>query len=173
LRGLPPEAAGDYVGFIKKQMTELLTNYGKVDLVWIDQFANKYTAKNWPEIKAHVKSLQPNCIVIANNSLNFNQTDIHSYEYPWLKKARPEKALPPEGNTNPTEVCDCITPPDWFWKKAHNEKSMPTATKIVDMLKLCNSRKANYQLNVPPDNTGRLPEFFVARLKEVGKLLTP
>jgi len=28
LHGLPPEAAGDYVGFIKKQLTELLTNYG-------------------------------------------------------------------------------------------------------------------------------------------------
>jgi len=171
LHGLPPEAAGDYAGFIKKQLTELLTNYGPVDLLWIDQYRNKYTSKNWTEIKAHIKSLQPDCIVIANNSLNYSDTDIHSYEYPWLKKARPGKELPPEGNTSPSEVCDCITPPDWFWKKTHNEKRLPSATEIAAMLKLCNSRKANYQLNVPPDNTGRLPKLFVARLKEVGKLL--
>ena len=52
LHGLPPEAAGDYVGFVKKQLTELLTNYGPIDLLWIDQYANKYTAARWPEIRA-------------------------------------------------------------------------------------------------------------------------
>jgi alpha-L-fucosidase len=31
LHGLPPEAAGDYVGFIKLQLSELLTGYGPVD----------------------------------------------------------------------------------------------------------------------------------------------
>lgn len=171
LHGLPPEAMGDYAGFMKKQFTELLSNYGPVDLLWIDQFSNKYTGKNWPEIKAHIKSLQPKCLVIANNSLNFSQTDIHSYEYPWLKKARPKKALPSETNANPSEVCDCITPPDWFWKKTFTEKSVSSATDIATMVKLCDSRHANYLLNVPPDNTGCLPEIFVARLKEVGKLL--
>ena len=38
LQGLPPEAKGDYAGFIKKQFTELLTNYGPVDLLWCDQY---------------------------------------------------------------------------------------------------------------------------------------
>ena len=33
LHGLPPEAAGDYAGFIKKQLTEQLTRYGAVDLM--------------------------------------------------------------------------------------------------------------------------------------------
>jgi alpha-L-fucosidase len=40
LHGLPPEAAGDFTGFMKKQLAELLTNYGPIDLLWIDQYAN-------------------------------------------------------------------------------------------------------------------------------------
>jgi alpha-L-fucosidase len=37
------------------------------------------------------------------------------------------------------------------------------------MLKLCNSRQANYLLNVPPDRTGRVPEWLVRRLVEIGQ----
>ena len=85
LHGLPPEAAGDYVKFIKLQLTELLTQYGAVDLMWFDQYENKYTGAQWGEIKAHVHSLQPDCLVLANNSTDFKETDIHGYEYPWLK----------------------------------------------------------------------------------------
>ena len=54
LHGLPPEAKGDYVGFMKKQLTELLTNYGPIDLLWCDQFINPHAGKDWREIKAHV-----------------------------------------------------------------------------------------------------------------------
>ena len=39
------------------------------------------------------------------------------------------------------------------------------------MLKLCNRRRANYLLNVPPDRDGLIPDLYVARLREVGKLL--
>jgi alpha-L-fucosidase len=169
LHGLPPEAAGDNVKFIKLQLTELLTQYGKVDLMWFDQYENKYTGKQWLEIKAHVHSLQPDCLVLANNSTNFKETDIHGYEYPWLK-AKKRKALPSENNTNVAEVCDCITPGAWFWQPNITEKSVTSAVKVVDMLQLCNDRQANYLLNVPPDRTGRIPDFLVQRLQEVGEL---
>jgi 6-phosphogluconolactonase len=56
LHGLPPEAAGDYVGFIKRQLTELLTEYGNIDLLWIDQYSNKYTRLRWQEVRSHIRS---------------------------------------------------------------------------------------------------------------------
>jgi alpha-L-fucosidase len=168
LHGLPPEAAGDYVKFIKLQLTELLTQYGAVDLMWFDQYNSKYTGAQWQEIKAHVHALQPGCLVLANNSTNFKETDIHSYEYPWLK-AKQRKPLPSEDNTNVAEVCDCITPGAWFWQTNLTEKSVTSAAKVVDMLKLCNSRQANYLLNIPPDRTGRIPEWLVRRLEEIGQ----
>ena len=142
---LPPEAAGDYVKFIKLQLTELLTQYGAVDLMWFDQYNNKYTGAQWGEIKAHVHSLQPDCLVLANNSTDFKKTDIHSYEYPWLKNKK-LNALPAENNTNAAEVCDCITPGAWFWQTNLTEKSVTSAAEVVDMLKLCNSR----QCQLPP-----------------------
>ena len=104
LHGLPPEAKDDYVGFMKKQFTELLGNYGPIDLIWVDQFANSYTGKRWGEIKAHIHSLQPNCLVIANNSHDFRQTDIYGYEYPvYIRKSRSGE-LPAAGNKTPSEV---------------------------------------------------------------------
>ncbi len=171
LHGLPPEAAGNYVGFIKKQLTELLTHYGPVDLMWFDQYENKYTRMQWLKIKAHVQSLQPNCLVIANNSTNLMETDIYGYEYPLRKKKFPGTELPPEQNTNAAEVCNCITPSGWFWKTNFTEKSVTSAAEVVAMLKLCNARHANYLLNVPPNRTGRLPEMLVQRLQEIGKFI--
>lgn len=170
LHGLPPEAKGDYVGFIKKQLTELLTNYGPIDLLWCDQFINPYTGKDWQEIKAHVKSLQPACIVIANNSLDDQQTDIHSYEYPWLVAKKRKKTLPSEDNKSAAEVCD-IMGPAWFWKSKENSSNLKPAEELARMLKLCNDRKANYLLNVAPDRSGLIPDYTVERLKEVGKLI--
>jgi alpha-L-fucosidase len=171
LHGLPPEAQGDYAGFIKKQLTELLTRYGHIDLLWIDQYRNPYTRKNWQEIRKHIKSLQPNCLIIANNSLDFEETDIHSYEYPWLKTKRPDEALPPEDNDHPAEVCDVLGPA-WFWKEKENETNLKSAREVVDMLQLCNSRNANYLLNVAPDTSGLIPTHSFYRLQNVSNLLS-
>jgi len=169
LHGLPPEAQGNYTGFIKKQMSELLTDYGPVDLLWIDQYSNRYTGDDWLEIKRHVKSLQPACLVIANNSLDFKNTDIHSYEYPYLKATRAKTILPPEDNTQPAEVCDTIGS-GWFWTSKENASNLKAAEDVVAMLKLCNSRRANYLLNVGPDKTGLIPAATVDRLRQIGKL---
>jgi len=151
-------------------LSELLTGYGPIDLLWVDQYRNPHTRNDWQDIKQHVKSLQPNCIVIANNSLDFAETDIHSYEYPWLKTASPARALPPAGNEHPAEVCDKIGP-GWFWSSRENNANIKSAEEVVDMLKLCNSRRANYLLNVAPDKSGLIPAYSVERLQQIGKLL--
>lgn len=170
LHGLPPEARGDYVGFIRKQFDELLGNYGPIDLLWIDQYNNKYTGDAWPELLRHAKSLQPGCVVIANNSLDFANTDIHSYEYPYRKAVGMDPALPPGDNPHPAEVCDKLGP-GWFWNTGDNPQNMMAAKEVVQMLRLCNSRRANYLLNVAPDRSGLIPDYSVRRLREIGELL--
>ena len=169
LHGLPPEAIGNFVGFIKLQLTELLTQYGEVDLMWFDQYNNKYTRDQWLEIKAHVHSIQPNCLVLANNARSFQDTDIQSYEYPWLK-AKNLQALPSKDNPYIAEVCDVLTPGAWYWENDLTAKSMTSAAEIVDLLNLCNSMNTNYLLNVAPDRTGLIPEWKVERLREIGTL---
>ena len=166
-RGLPPEGAQDPLGFVKAQLSELLTRYGPIDLLWCDQY--QFDLKeDWPEIMAHVKSLQPDCVIVANNSRDFAKTDIHSFEYPWLL-AKGRDPLPATDNTIPSEVCDKMES-SWFWKSEDDWK-IADAETIVKMLRLSNERKANYLLNVAPDRTGLIPAASVERLREVGAIL--
>ncbi len=166
LHGLPPEAVGDYPACIRKQLTELLTRYGPIDLLWIDQYANPYTGAQWPDFCALVKSLQSRCLLLANNSHDFKETDILGYEFPWRNE------LPPEGNAAPSEVCDTIQPGQrWFWDKNARLENLQSAAEIVRRLRLCNGRHANYLLNVPPDRDGLISGPQLERLREVGRLL--
>ena len=166
LHGLPPEAAGDFVGFMKKQLAELLINYGPVDLLWIDQFDNKYTAAQWPEMLTYLRKLQPHCLILGNNSRSLHQSDVLSIEFPW------KTALPPVANARPAEVCDTIqTGARWFWREVKQPSDLQSAETLVARLKACNERNANYLLDVPPDPDGLLSGPQLRRLREVGALL--
>jgi alpha-L-fucosidase/acetyl esterase/lipase len=176
LHGLPPEAAGDYTGFIKKQIKELLTEY-KPDMMWIDQYGNKYTGKDWPHIKAYIHELAPGCIVIANNARSFEQSDVLSYEWPLTPEGRASKnhglpghvgMLPPAGNTNWAEVCDTIqTQARWFWHPGLEASDLQSPDRMSEIYSMCRSRNANYLLNVPPNRDGPIPEEYVRRIKKI------
>ncbi|HWA87379.1 MAG TPA: alpha-L-fucosidase [Opitutus sp.] len=166
LHGLPREAAGDYVGFIERQLRELLTRYGAIDLLWIDQYNNKYTGPQWPEIRAFVKKLQPRCLVVGNNAASLRDSDVLSYEYPWRHE------LPAKDNTLPAEVCDTIqTGARWFWREAKRPEDLVPAEAIVERLHETNERNGNYLLNVPPDRDGLIAGAQLERLREVGRRL--
>ncbi|NNE69838.1 MAG: hypothetical protein HKN29_05675 [Rhodothermales bacterium] len=167
MNGLPPEAQGRRLGFVKDQLSELLTRYGAVDLIWIDQYRTRLTSKrDWNEIRNHIRSLQPTTFIVANNSRKNRETDIHSYEYPLYQAA---SGLPPEGNARPAEVSDVLGP-SWFWNTSPDQANLKSAADVVDRLSLVNARRANYLLNVAPDTTGQLPARAVQRLAEVGAL---
>ena len=165
LHGLPLEAVGDYVGFIKNQLTELLTDYGPIDLLWIDQYKNKYTYARWQEIRAHIRSLQPRCLVIGNNAHDLKDSDVYSCELPW-----DPKGMPPEENVVPAEVCDKISR-TWFWNTADRPEHVKTAGRITQMLKLCNERNANYLINIPPDRDGLISGTHLQRMRELATQL--
>lgn len=166
LHGLPPEAAGDYAGFIRKQLAELLTHYGPIDLLWIDQFDNQYTRARWPEIRTWVKSLQPHCLVLGNNARDLAVSDVVGIEFPWKAK------LPPAENRLPAEVCDTIqTRARWFWIESPAPGDLQTAEALAARLRACNERGANYLLNVPPDRDGLISGPHLQRLRELGARL--
>lgn len=160
LRGLPPEAIGaDPVEFMKRQFTGLLTRYGKIDEVWLDQGRQQKHA-----LSTHVKSLQPNCVVLLNNDVG----DVAGFELPNIVGL--EGCRNRVGGT-PAEVADYISPDGyWFWQK-RMESNLLTAAEIADRVRYSNAHRANYLLDVPPNTSGQLPALFVERLREVGKLL--
>ena len=166
LYGLAPEAAGDFPGFIKKQMSELLGNYGRIDMIWCDQHMNMLKRQQWLDIKAHIQSLQPECVVLANNAKDVDVSDVVSYEAPWRKDAFPAD------NALPAEVSDILDKRGWFWHGPPKPEDLKSAQAIVDKLKSLNRQNCNYLLDVPPGPDGLLDPLYVERLREIGALLS-
>ena len=170
LRGLPREAAGDRVGFIKEQLSELLTRYGQIDLLWIDQARSPYISRGeWRGIRRHIRSVQPGTFVLANEARTYSDTDIHSYEFPLHRDHEPEKGWPAVDNPFVAEVSDVLGP-TWFWNDGHSEASLLSAEVIRSRLERANLSRANYLLNVSPDTSGLIPAEAVERLAEVGRM---
>ena len=162
------EGTSDALGFIKNQFKELFTNYGVIDLIWVDQNNSPnggLKEGDWLLVKDYIHSLQPNCIVIGNNTNELEKTDIAGYEYPW------SKTLPPEGNSIPSEVCDKLQK-GWFSSVPLGEDSDPELDVdyiVSKMLIPLNANHSNYLLNCAPNDNGLLPESVVQILKEVGE----
>lgn len=160
----------DAEGMVKTHFTELLTNYGDIDLVWIDQSGtDKGGMKpgSWERIKAHIHELQPNCLVIANNASDLEKSDVHGYEYSYGLE------LPPVDNNVPAEVCDKLNQ-GWF----ANPDSPAVPVRSVDyvvnkLLRPLNDRNANLLLNCAPEKTGLLHPETVAVLEEIGRMWDP
>ena len=151
-------------------------------MIWIDQFANKYTKHEWGAIQSLVHATAPECLLIGNNSHNMTDSDALSYEWPLDDAGYASKthglpghigALPPEGNTDPAEVCDTIqTKARWFWHPGLGESDIQTAGQIRETIRLCHARNANYLLNVPPDRAGLISGIHLQRMKEIGRSLS-
>ena len=160
----------DAEGMIKDHFTELLTNYGDIDIIWIDQArSDKGGLKpgSWSRIKAHMHSLQPNCLVVANNASNLNMSDILGYEYPFSLE------LPAVDNPGPTEVCDKLNQ-GWFANPNSPTVPIRSVDYIVNkMLRPLNDRNANLLLNCAPEKTGLLHPETVAVLEEIGRVWDP
>jgi hypothetical protein len=160
----------DALSFVKSQFKELLSNYGKIDLIWIDQNASPnggLKQGDWMKFKKYVHELQPGCIVIANTAKDFNSSDIIGYEYPY------SIMLPPLDNKRPTEVCDKLNA-GWFANPRGEAVPVRTADYVANkmLLPLVN-RHSNYLLNCSPEHTGTLHPKTVALLKEVGTMWNP
>jgi alpha-L-fucosidase len=164
------EGTLDALTMIKAHFSELLTNYGPIDLIWIDQSSSPHGGLkegDWRKVKAHIHSLQPNCIVTANNQMDFADTDIFGYEYPYSLE------LPKVNNLYPTEVCDKLNQ-GWFSTPGSPAVPVRTADYLVNkMLRPLNDNHANLLLNCAPDTRGLMHEETVAVLKKIGEMWDP
>ena len=165
-------AAGtnDALAFVEGQFRELLTRYGKIDLIWIDQNLCTHGGLkdgDWRRFKAFVHGLQPDCLVIGNNMHDFADTDVIGYEYPYALE------LPPSNNVDVAEVCDKLNA-GWFAVAGRPAPPVRSADYVVNrMLRPLDARNSNYLLNCSPESTGLLNEKTVALLKEIGRRWNP
>jgi len=154
------------MNYVTTQITELLTNYGQIPILILDGYSWKmgHKAVAYEQIRALVKSLQPNCLLTDHTHLNDPwDVDITNFE-------EPAGSFAPANNTyagNQETKINASGGNDWFW--APNIGGLMSVTAIVDQhLKVLEPRWTNFLLNCPPNRQGLLDAAIVTRLGEVG-----
>ena len=161
-----PKTNGIFEERILAQLTELLTNYGKISLLWtdFDGWAPPTDAAKFYQL---AQRLQPG--IIVNNRLDVFHTDeSHSYIGPNGDYATPEGFVAGYGAI-PWETCINLGH-QWSWKWNDQPRDMKEAATT---LMRCVGGNGNLLLNSGPDSLGQFPASFVARLKEFGNWLKP
>jgi alpha-L-fucosidase len=154
------ESQKDFAGYIedyvKPQVTELLTNYGPVGLIWFDT-PKGITAEQSRSLLELVHTLQPDCLVCGRvgNALG----DYASAGDNMIPDVQMQVDFETPATINDT----------WGFKlNDHNWKSTEQLIRhLVDIV----SKGGNYLLNVGPTADGVIPEPSVERLRGMGRWL--
>jgi alpha-L-fucosidase len=163
----PPDFAR-YDDFLKGQLKELLTGYGRIGLVWFDgQWEDTWTYNRGADLYNFVRGLQPN--IIVNDRVGTSQA-LQAGQHRYGDYKTPEQSIPPTGFGPGVDWETCMTMNDtWGYKKSDNHwKSTRT---IIRNLVDCASKGGNYLLNVGPTGEGLIPEASIRRLQETGRWL--
>ena len=144
-------------------LTEALSNYGKISLVWFD-FDGLPNPTLPEETYKLVRKLQPEAII--NNRLEAIHSDeSHGFVGKWGDYATPENRVGSYCNAVPWETCETMGK-GWPWQIDDKPKDLKY---ILNVLTSCIGGNGNLLLNVGPNALGEFEPAFVARLKEIGK----
>lgn len=142
-----------YRQYLKNQITELLTNYGKIDILWLDWSWNKGAkhgkgAKDWGsvELLKLVRKLQPG--IIVNNRLGlYDYKDGGDFETP--EQVSADALNKYRGKT--FETCQTFS---GSWGYYRDENTWKTHRQLLDLLITSVSNGGNLILNVGPTARG-------------------
>lgn len=151
-----------FVQFTHEQMRELLTKYGRIDVLWLDAgWVCPQSRRAWQDIRLgefveEMRKTQP-WLLSADRTVGGAYENIIT----------PEQTIPTTAMNVPWE--SCITMGTSFSFKYEDEyKSM---RQIVHILMEIVAKGGNLALNVGPQPDGRLPEGAIKRMKELGAWL--
>lgn len=166
-----------YLEFMHGQVRELLTMYGKLDLMWYDFSYGPMKCEKWKADKLieMVRELQPH--IIIDNRLEGSAEDAGSIRTlnptPYSGDfASPEQMIPPgcicdeAGTPIPWEACVTLNN-NWGYRSQDLHYKSPKL--VVRTLVECVSKGGNLILNVGPTAKGEIPKESVKILEEVGE----
>lgn len=153
------QARERFTRYIRALNEELLTQYGKIDILWYDVARPMQSAEGWDSLSRnqYLRSLQPHIIINDRSRL-------------------PEDFGTPEEHISPSDRDweACMTFNGISWGYVDSAQAAPysyTPQRIVGMLQTCCERGGNLLLNIGPQPDGSVPPEAVAPLRKVGEWL--
>ncbi|MBM3458823.1 MAG: alpha-L-fucosidase, partial [Armatimonadetes bacterium] len=162
--------------YVHAQVRELLSQYGKIDVIWFDG-AWPHSAARWhsPELVRTIRELQPE-ILINNRLGKLDDTD-RVAGGPIAEGVGHSAALGDFGTpehhitAEPGRLWESCQVSTWrLWGYTTGERWRP-ADLLLDMLVESAGKGGNLLLNAGPDGDGRLPAEFVERATAIGEWL--
>ncbi len=165
-----------YLTYMHGQVKELVTNYGKLDLLWFDFSYDDMCGEKWKatELIRMVREHQPD-VVIDNRlegagdnhgSIATANPLIYSGDF-----ASPEQIIPPGGVQDelgeqiPWELCATMNN---HWGFCNYDYDYKSPEMLVRKLVECVSKGGNMILNVGPDARGNIPKQSREILEKIG-----
>ncbi len=152
-----PDIWAGFVEYVHSQIRELMTDYGPVDILWLDggQVRPPSQDIDMPRLAAMARELQPG-LIIADRTVGGDYEDF----------VTPEHTIPDAPLDAPWESCLTLGS---GWK--HNPLGMsykPTAQVLRELVEIV-SKGGNLLLGVGPTAQGTFDDGALAGLKAIGE----
>ncbi|MGZ3948217.1 MAG: alpha-L-fucosidase [Flavisolibacter sp.] len=173
-----PDQWKKFVDYTHNQINELVSDYGKIDILWLDggwvrkktdeeikqELSEVYEGSRWtrnpqsqdidmPRLVKEVRAKQPKLIVVDRAVPGEQQNYL-----------TPEQQIPENGLPYPWETCMTMAT---SWSYVPNDTYKP-ADEIIKKLVDIVSKGGNYLLNIGPGPDGELDPTAYQRLKDIG-----
>ncbi|WP_318615683.1 alpha-L-fucosidase [Sporosarcina sp. YIM B06819] len=172
-----PKAYDDY--FVN-QITELLTNYGDIKVLWFDGAGSEGHEYDWKRIVTTIRTLQPNILIFNMADPDFRWVGnedgiapipcwnvVDNIDYSIYKDEQEQLAkdlwLPAE--------CDVQMRANWFYSDS-DEHTVKSLEELMGLYYHSVGHGANLLLNIGPDREGLLPKKDEQRLLEFGAAIS-
>lgn len=171
-------SAKEYDDYFVNQITELLTNYGKIDYLWFDGCGSGDHQYDTERIIKVIRTLQPEILIfnmwdpdtrwIGNESGVAgvaNRSFVQAVDIA-IDAVAPETVA--GGCYLPAECDFCMRGHTWFYSDC-NEHMLKTPEELFGLYCASVGNNANFLINIGPDRRGLLPEKDVELLLGLGK----
>jgi alpha-L-fucosidase len=140
-----------YKEYLKAQIGELLTNYGKIDALFWD-IPPDDPAETDESVNEYVRSLQPGILI---NDRGYSKGDYST----------PERTVPSEPFAGLTEACQSVGVQAWGYRADEDYYSHRFLMESVDRIM---TKGGNYLLNAGPMPDGSFPAEAEESVRAVG-----
>ncbi len=157
-----------YRQYIKNQVTELLTNYGKISIIWFDfSFPGKHGKgrDDWDSenLLKLARKLQPG--IIVDDRLDLSDVE-GGWDFKTPEQVKVQKWPEVNGKRVPWETCQTFS---GSWGYYRDEYTWKSPAQLIELLIESVSKGGNLLLNVGPTGRGVFDYRAQERLAAMGK----